>query len=517
MLKHASLVLLACLGLSGCGGGGGGNGNASLPDKVVKQNFGNMQAEFAGTGSLKPVIVGSKSAVVTGIAGVNISSLRWTFPPITRLNAVANLPRTFLAYSTINRPYLQPYNGASPVALDPLIGPFSNPCAPAFSPDGRSVYTAEYQPGSAESRIVRRRLDGGGKVFLTSAAKECSSPAVSATKLAYFEYVTNNLSALVVANLDGSGATYILNGMVGPSNLKMSPDGKVLAFTFFNDNKHQLYTVNVDGTGFKVMHGSGLNMGSPLAVQWLPGTNRLLMMRPFGAPTGMIEEYFGPEKQQFAVRQIPSMTGGFSISPDGSRIAYANASTIFSGSLLGGNDSALATTANVSTLAWSPYLQERQLLGTGGAMGTGAAGFLFSQVGSDPKSIVTFDSKIRTGAQIIAQDNPNPTQDAAVVTIKTNGPMTLLRYLPSLFEGLVVVIDANSTATAAIITFDANTGAVASVLPYTGTEAARQAETNGMVVKAKFLGVWSAGKNVRPGGAEEVRLDRRTGLVLSSR
>ena len=165
-------------------------------------------------------------------------------------------------------------------------------------------------------------------------------------------------------------------------------------------------------------------------------------------------------------------------------------------------------------------------MGTGGLLGTAAAGFLFAQKGKSIAAIVTFDATTRSGTRVSTQTPAAANWPNVVFEVTATDSLTSLRYLIGVSTVPISVIgatDAVTSATNALVSFDASDGTVTSVLPSPANRAAPTAggtarEGGSLVYRRPFLGVWDGtGRNLAPGGAREVRIDARTGGLLSFR
>jgi Tol biopolymer transport system component len=67
-----------------------------------------------------------------------------------------------------------------------------------------------------------------------------------------------------VMNADGTNATYLSENATQPT---WSPDGQHIAFTSFDDNKSDIYVINIDGTNLIRLTD---NQGANRAPAWSP-------------------------------------------------------------------------------------------------------------------------------------------------------------------------------------------------------------------------------------------------------
>jgi hypothetical protein len=173
--------------------------------------------------------------------------------------------------------------------------------------------------------------------------------------------------------------------------------------------------------------------------------------------------------------------------------------------------------------SWSPYVKARKFVGTGGAFGASASGFLVGQQGKVVTSLVVFNAQTPNTAHLDVQGTTLQYQPNLVFTV-TGNLLNGLAYANGLTSPPTPVLNAGTTATGAVVSFDASDGTVTGVFPYTSNKAVGhgggtptpEREGDALVYRGAFLGVWDgSGTNRAPNGASEVRLDSRTGRLLS--
>ena len=290
-------------------------------------------------------------------------------------------------------------------------------------------------------------------------------------------------SEIYVMSANGAAQTNLTNNAAADFSPAFSPDGSKIAFTSFRDGNDEIYVMNANGSN------------------------------------------------QTRLTNNTSFDGEPAFSPDGSKIAFTSGrdgnSVIYVMNANGANQTRLINnTTSDSGPAWSPILTKRVLVGTGGLLGTTAAGFLFAQKGKSIPAIVTFNATTSSGTRVSAQTTGSANGPNLVFEVTAADSLTSLRYVngaSSVATSAIGASGAVSSATGALVSFDAADGTVTSVLPYSANRTAPSPgdtvrDGSALVYRRRFLGVWDGpGRNLAPGGAQEVRIDASTGRLLSFR
>jgi hypothetical protein len=170
----------------------------------------------------------------------------------------------------------------------------------------------------------------------------------------------------------------------------------------------------------------------------------------------------------------------------------------------------------------------RKFIGAGGAFGATAAGFLVGQQDKTITSLVVFNATTPDSVHLDAQGTNLPNQPNLAFMV-SGDLLNSLVYINGLTGAPTTVLSASSTATGAVVSFSASDGTVTGVFPYTsnkaqatwhsGAPSLSPVSSDGVLIyRGHFLGAWDgAGNNRAPGGASEVRLDGKTGAILSVR
>ncbi|MCC6444094.1 MAG: PD40 domain-containing protein [Armatimonadetes bacterium] len=514
------LCIIAVIALAGCGGGKNGGNTGSEQEQVL--TFGPLTSRIAGTIN-PPVSAAGEYAAVTAVSGGLVSSL-------SLADMMPGLRNSQIAF-TSNRSgnvniHTMNTDGTSPTQLTAhgMVDYY-----PAWSPDAAKIAFTTNRHSSVDE-IYTMNADGTGEVRLTNNTTTDYYPAWSpnGSKIAFVGYRDGN-AEIYTMNTDGSSPTRLTNNSAYESEPSWSPDGAKIAFVSNRDGNFEIYIMNSNGSSQTRLTN---NTSSEYGPAWSPDGGKIAF---YSYRDGNAEIYVmdadGTDQTRLthdaAVDYLPCW------SPDGAKIAFVSNRDgnyeIYRMSSSGASETrATNNIAADSKPAWSPYVGKRSFIGTGGILGTAAAGFLFARCGGSSASIVTFDTPTdkRTTAKVTAQTFVNsPTM---ILTVEADS-LTSLKFVNGAVPKGTVVIGSGgvaTTATGAIVdicnTNSDMAGLVTSVLPYTASRTADR-PTVGMeggvqVMKGRFLGVWDGtGKNHAPGGASEVRLEAKTGVVLSVR
>lgn len=520
-LVSLSLVISAAF-LGGCGSGSGtGSGTGG---KVGGGLLGSGEGDngvVRFVGPLTARIVGAaRPAVFSGGAGVTVSGL--TGASFTELLH----DRTPIVYSKNDLLYTVPVSGGERTQL-PTPSPADSPSYPAWSRDGKWIAFA------ANGVLFKMALDGSKPIPLNDRASFgpiAWSP--DGSKIAYFAADSSTLCTVSTAgNETGNNfpdpTTIATGGGFCPT---WSPDGARIAYTGLDGS---VSTVSSSG-------GTPISLTSGSDPAWSPDGSQIAY-----TDRGLIYTIpaRGGNRTQITTG-TPSNPRLPRWSPDSSRIVYSTSydsdrqGQVFVVSASGGPSIQLTMPDDSVYSAfgpdWYPTPGDKQLtrlLGRNGLLGTGAAGILYSQSGTT-LTVLAFDT---TG-------DPQ-TRPAAVITPQNIGSTDLLIFTifgdanqrQDLSTVAYVVLDSVSgiqsvvstpTLSAgtkgAIVTFSARTGAIVSVLPFGssravgGSKPSATLQGSTLVLKGHFLGGFDgAGTNRAANGASEVRLDAKSGELIS--
>jgi hypothetical protein len=213
----------------------------------------------------------------------------------------------------------------------------------------------------------------------------------------------------------------------------------------------------------------------------------------------------------------PNASGFYpSWSPDGRQIAFtrtSGGSTTWVCDAVGGNAHQINGLNGVQP-CWSPPRKTSVLVGSGGTMGTTAAGFIYGQTTAGVNGIVTFNGVAPDSVTVTTNDQSIPSQ---ILVFQIDGGLNKLVYQNQYAVPVSVLPGGGlSTASSALVSFDALNGAVASVMPINAARGKMTSshQGNSVVYQADFLGVFdSKGHNSAPNGCRSVRVEAGSGLA----
>jgi hypothetical protein len=513
----ATMVLLGLTGslFLGCGGSAG---HTVGSEPIQSQNFGLISTRLVGT-LQTPVVVSSNGLVVTGAAGATISGLLLSYPnPLLSQEQIMFFSNRGAGSSFNNVAlYTMDSAGANVVKaplFDAKIISFGG-----YSPDGTKVVYSALKPGVI--CICTANVDGTGELQLPTGINVADHPSWSpdGTEIAYD---SNGSVFTILANGSGSPVNVISDGS-SDSEPAWSPDGANIAYI----SGGQVDVKSSTPGGNSIIIHQGAHDTCPT---WSPdGTQIAYSTDQDGA--GTMHIYVSTYNQFPGEKQLTNTTGRDTLpawSPDGSVIMVER----LPGDGSSGNQTTLVSAVDGSTIAnltnnslfvdnspkWQPFQKARTLVGAGAPLGASAAGFLFGQQGNVVTSVLSFNASTPANARIVAQGPTSPDQPNLIFAITTADSLTALAFennvnLPA------VQLSISGNPSAAIVSFNALTGTVASVLPYAANRSAAAPPVQSgatLTYHAHFLGVFDAkGENLSPGGASEVRLDGRTGQIIS--
>ncbi|HEY0867078.1 MAG TPA: hypothetical protein VGE01_06865 [Fimbriimonas sp.] len=499
--------------VAGCGGGGGGGGSTDSTGGGDSLDLGVVTASVVGAVS-PPVVVGSRNAVFTGVAGGNFSDVRVRFPEGSLLDYRDALAQTLVAFDVQGRPWIYDYGTgrATPATAD--LQDWSNGSSPSLS-QTRVAYLA-FDAGNVQ-QIYSVNLDGTGMRQVTTGSQWVSDPTYSpdGTKIAFSSYDgTSNRIYIVPAN----GGTPVPVSPAGANCYKPNwrPDGQRIGYMRFAGNSTYFFShVKLDGsdlyeysytpTGVQdfCWSASGKDV---IFTSYSGGLYNLSRLTPVGSVWTMI-----PNSSD-ALTQV-------SASPEGDLIAVQSSGSI-SGlrqfSISDGSSNTFGISPFANSPSWGPVMKGRTMVGSGGVMGTNAAGFVFAQIDKRVPSFLTFDALTRSTAKVTPAANPNPNQANTILTLSAD-KLTSLKYVNSLRAGVAVVVPQPNGTVGAIVGFSSDSGEVVSVVPYKGAAAPAptRSKEGAITYKGDFTGVWDReGRNIAPSGAREVEVDTATGRAV---
>ena len=352
---------------------------------------------------------------------------------------------------------------------------------PTWSPSGTQIAFKSTRTGNNDIWIMN--ADGSAFNVLTSDVNTDQDPNWSpdGASIAFVSNRDGDFEIFTMSAANGSGQTPLTANVFSDTHPAWSPDGTQIAFESTRDGNPEIYVMNADGTNPTRLT---TNAGSDSSPSWSPDGAKIVF---HSNRDGNVELY--------------SMT------------ATGAAQTRLTNNI-----------ASDQASNWSGYLLRTptKLVGTSGALGTTAAGFLFGQKGKVVTSLVAFDTAAasRAGARVAALSATETQGSNLSFSVTTSAGLTSLSFVsigasgvPSAAVGPVLPIG----TTGALVNFDAADGSVTSVLPYAANRSVPKMNVAGS--QATYSGNFTAvfdgeGKNLAPSGAKSVTLDEKTGKLL---
>lgn len=518
MLPFAALAIA----IVGCGAGNSGSldGLTNTGDVGGQTlDIGGLTTRIAGT-FYPPVTAGEANVVITGVAGGSISSLL--------LRDTSKPPyETLIAFASQREGSRDIYSMSSDGSdLLHLTNTSAEETTPVWSPNGSKIAFATNRDGNWEIYVMN--ADGSNPLRLTKNNGDDTFPAWSPNgRQIAFVSTRNGNADIYKMNADGSNSVRLTSHSATDTAPSWSWDGARIAFASERDGNREIYAMNNNGTNQTRLTYNFVRDDSPA---WAPGRPQIAFVSERdGTP-----EIYTMDVDGSNLIRLTSNTSEEYLprwSSDGSKITFDLVPNGVSHQIYTMNTDGSGQTRvtndnfNNTAPALSPpilrAIPKRLLLGTGGAFGITAAGFLVGQSGSQMKSVVVFDAHPQTSARITAQTPTSHGLPKIRFTI-TADSLTSLSFINGTEQAVTRIFgDGGETATGAIVDFDSNTGYVSAVLPYIASRVAGSGapsittENGRSILRGKFLGVWDgSGKNDASSGATEVSLDARTGRML---
>jgi WD40 repeat protein len=496
MKRLSYWALAGCLAAAGCGGSSGGTSEGG--GNETEMGFGTLSA--TGFVTTEPVTANTSATKYVGLVG--------SFSRATLENTNPTLDDSVLAFTTNNTSiYTVGYDGKNEqlVVADrngyPYDLQFNNSVTRLYyvsngfaryvnalggnynemldgirthsmdlSPDGTKMLTTDYSADMSQRDVWRGTLSGGGRVRLTNDADvEESVQWVNATTFAY-----EVGGRIKLRNMDGSNVRD-LNAVNGTFRApRASPDGQWLAYVYRPDGGSR-YLVGI----------SHLNI--------------------FGTGDGPTKFDLGADARSIAW------------APDGQHLAALD----FQGKVhiltIRGEEIGAFTPVgdqrDITYLAWSPFIQSRALVGTGGLLGTKCNGIIFSQAGASTKSVAVFNAVTAATAKVSCDDQ-NSNTPTVVYTAEADRINKIAYNTDSQWRVRSITTPAGING--AMISFDSATGMVSSVLTYAISRSGRPKivrEGATVRIEGEISNVYdSSGKDLGP--ASQVTLNSQGGVSV---
>ena len=525
----AALIMVT----AGCGGGGSAGGSAaggstpgaggSASDKTLA--IGNFITRVSGT-TQQPVSVAGYGANVVGVAGGTVSSLTLVNPPATAANSAQIAAQTSLLFLRNGQMTTVAAAGGTPNALASTVLPLQG--RPCWSPDGSRVAYSQFVPSINKYQIYVMSANGTGPTRVSDGTATDYDPSWGVTnRICFTRYdITANHYQIYSMVSNGTSVVKLTDGATRDDFPVWSPTADRIAFVRQVGALNQVYIMNADGSNAHPLTTGYAS--TPMSFpSWSPDGNKIAFSASFSSDTDIVLESIDGSYSR-------TLTSGHSDyvpcwSPDGLTIAFQRYNSSTGNSQICETSSASSAVTAITDgvigdayPSWSPYVQSRRLVGSGGMLAS-AAGFMSGAQGKVVSSVVLFNATTPDSAFISTPAQLVSGQSALALTV-TADSLTQLIFTNN-FNPLTTVLGGSTTATGATVSFDANDGTVSSVLPFNATKAAaaggqRDEERKGdeLILRRHFTGVWDGkGKNLAPQGAAEVRVSARTGRLLSFR
>ena len=512
-----AVVALAGLSLlSGCGGGSGAAGGG---DGLVSQSLNGygLNATYLAKAGVKPQVFGSNSsgAAFTGLSGVAFTSV------VT--NQVANLANTKIAFSRQGFLWLTDPTFKNLYPITPEIVAGGRECSPAIHPNGRVAAITRYDLATANYQIYFVTLDGLSNTRMTSLVGGCDHASWSPSGSSIVFEGSTSFNQIFSMSSSGGTPTNLSNVSLSDYYPIYSHDGTQIFFWRYNPGPHRYdsYVMNANGSGQTSAQFGSYNGIAGAAFS--PGGTYLLVSDGISIYRFNMEgtggTFLTPPSGEFYTHPC--------YSPDGRAIVFQHAFSSTGTSVLavaaydGSNvqdvtNSSSALTES-ATPSWGPFPQNRQVIGSGGSLATGASGFIMGQSGPTIESFVAFNAVTPSSSAIVPQAS---TMTNSVFQIKGDS-INKLAFLNDLSLSATVIVPVTGTSAVggALVSFDSNTGKVVSVVPYSpGAPKMALGKAGSLEYTGRFLGVWDgAGKNLAPSGAGFVSFDAKSGKLLGFR
>jgi len=503
-MQKKSLYIVVVCSVVGASCGGGASSPASVGPSQVGE-LGNARFSYQGSANAQIQTTSAGLSVAT-FAGVTLTGFN--------VNPAQTNENSALSYLTTGAVVYEYQNGFSQtINTGTNLGAFDS----KFDHAGHMYFTAE--TAAPQGVIVRCNYDGSSPTTVLSEAGVPQNIDVSASD-AYIAFDVYE-AGLYSCTTSGGGVTSLDTAGSEPA---INPNSTKVAYVKTVGGYTQIFTVPITGGTGTQLTTDSVNHYYPawtsdgLAVycDYDNGTTRTIMgYFATGAAAGAqydtlltsnfpysSQVAFSPDGKYFAVTQRASYSG--------------NASTDYVATMTanGGNLAQIASGA--SSPAWSPFFPNKVFVGSGGALATSAAGFIFTQLQTGFDSLVSFSATTPSSTTVTPLDQAPAGGTGPFVYDVYGENLSNVTYTNN-YDGAVhpTTLD----VTNCLVSIDATTGQVNSIAPFLvarGTPL--QANKASLEFHAHFTAVYDKnGKNLAPSGASDLVLDPKHGSVLSVR
>lgn len=499
------IVIIATLGiLAGCGGGGGATMGGASGGGGGDQTFTAGALTFTAKAGLQPLVSSGGNAPTTLFSVSN-----GTFSSV-----LANLPHslnsTFIAFGLSGQVWTTDVGFTNQTTLTNNINTsYSEPSVNAY---GKIAYTKVI---SGIHQIFVINGDGSGSTKISDGSSNDSDPS----------WTSNNASILFQRNAqiytmtaNGGSPTTLDDGTAADGQPVQAPNGTI-AFVRLNTvtGKDEIWLMNANGTNKHVYFSDGsYHFAQP---SFSPDSNRLLCVGTDSINPQFIDEGAIDLSTQAQITTPPSGANDVwpQFAPDGHSIIFGRNDSSGTAIIQAGPDGFGPKTkltipgGLMDRISWSPYIASKLLVGTGGSFGTTSSGVILAQQGDVITSMLNVVAS--SGATILINLDPQNAMVERITMSGGTGTIASLLYTNNFFANPLSVSTSNAKQIA--VSYDSD-GHVSLVLPASKMTATKPNTGSGTVYSGQFLGVYDdKGKNLAPGGASEVRVDSKTGKLVS--
>ena len=487
--------------LTGCGGGSG-TGSTTTSTSAKSLTLGEASIQYLG--ELKPAVaVSSNGVTVEGMGGAKVTQFS-LIPTAENKNSVITYGQDF---------HLQTLFAAE---TSVITGENAIAYYPRFNSGGQIVFLGFDGSNNNTYQAYTCRYDGSSLTHLFGSANLQSAISMfpSGTKVVYSN------GANVYTNNTGGTAETLLTAGVEPA---LSVDGNTVAFVKAVGGYNQIFTIPaVGGASTQISTLSSYNCSNPRFSydgKWVI----------FDVDTGSIKYLaYQPSSGSGAFASLtgPTTAGTLSnpcFSPDGKYVMYNYSASYPAGTdnslyiqPAGGGPQTLVASGGLDG-DWSPFLQKKTFVGSGGSMFTTASGFLWTELQGSMESVLAFSATTPSDASVTPETVDGSSSQIMHISADS---ITGLKFTNSYYAAATTIIPGTQSAVSdALVSVDGTLGTIDTIAPFvatrTVTKPSKSIQGGNIVYSGKFLGVWNKGRNVAPNGASQVVLNPKTGKLVS--
>lgn len=490
----APLFLVASV-LSGCGGGSS-TADSSGGGAGTTQSVG--QFTLTASGPVTPHAFGSGSVLVYSMAGASFTNVT--------LNPLQSLGNTkIVAQSVDGQLYSMNPDGGNLQQITTNIGYGYN----AFGSWAPSLAAIAIMGGVNGSGYIGARIKADGTGFTPLGYSSSTLSPIrwsrDGAKLLFdFSDSVSGHVQIGTRPYTGGAVTRISDGTSEDVSPSWSWDGKKIAFLRFTPGKaYNVGVMDANGSNVKILTTDGFYQNPT----WFPDGNSVVVQRYDGAHQQLLRVAMNGVSDTLTTGTNDYMNP--SVSPDGRYIAFTMRDSSSHLSLnrfspSGGTPQLIAD--NFVYPEWSTYMPKKQMIGTSGIFGTASSGFVFTQVGEEVRSFISFVATTPTSTTV-----SNVTTGGTNIGLQISGnSITQLSYSNNIISTPTVVIPSGTTTSVhgVLLGLDTSDGHVTLMAPYV------KAQAKGAEVHGEFLAVYDGkGTNLAPHGAKSVTLSPKGGLA----